>query len=127
MIPCIRKDIDMLEEWNKLKRPGIYDTELSNITMIAISRGLKKDLLIFNTNHNISQTPLYVIRAAEYPGGKRDKPKLVILAYNGSHYESLDTCTSEDDTKAINLVETVRKGEYNLKYSDMKKMTRIQG
>ena len=42
MIPCIRKDIDMTEEWNKLKRPGMYDTELSDITMIAISRGIKK-------------------------------------------------------------------------------------
>ena len=42
MIPCIRKDIDMLEDWNKLKRSGIYDTELSDITRIAISRGLKK-------------------------------------------------------------------------------------
>ena len=89
-------------------------------------KGIKKNLLIFNTNHNISHNPIYVIRAEEYPGGKRDKPNPVILAYNGSAYESLDTCTSEDDTKAIKLVETVRKGEYNLKHSDIKQMTRIQ-
>ena len=66
-----------------------------------------------------------MIRAEEYPGGKRDNPNPVILAYNGSHYESLDTCTNEDDIKAINLVESVKKGKYNLIQSDIQQMTRI--
>ena len=67
-----------------------------------------------------------MIRAEEYPGGNRDNPNPVILAYNGSHYEWLDSCTNkEDDIKAINLVESVTKGEYNLTQSDIQQMSRI--
>ena len=106
MIPCIKKDT-AISKWNKLKRPGIYDKELADIAIIAIARGLNKDILIFNTNHNISHNPIYVIQAEEYPGGERDNPNPVILPYNGSHYDSINTCTSEDDTKAFNLEETL--------------------
>ena len=124
LIPCIRKDT-AISEWNKLKQPGIYDTELADTAIIAISRGINKDILIFNTDHNISHTSIYVIRAEEYPGGKRDNPNPVILSYNGSHCESLDTCTKEDDIKAINLLESVKKGKYNLIQSDIQQMSRI--
>ena len=65
-----------------------------------------------------------MIRAEEYPGGKRDNPNLIILAYNGSHYESLDTCANEDDIKAINLAKSIKKGEYNLTQSDIQQMSR---
>ena len=58
----------------------------------------------------MSNTPIYGIRAEEYPGGKRDNPNPIILAYYGSHYKSLDTCTNEDDIKAIKLVESGNKG-----------------
>ena len=61
MIPCIRKDIDMTDERVGLKQPGIYDTELADIALIAIAKGIKKTLLIFNSNNTI-----YVIRAEEY-------------------------------------------------------------
>ena len=64
LIPCIRKDTT-ISELNKLKQPGIYDTELADTDIIAISRGINKDILIFNTNHNISHTLIYVIRAEE--------------------------------------------------------------
>ena len=61
--------IDMSREWAKLKRP---DEDLADITIVAIARGCKKDILIFNTNPNISHSPIYVVRAEEYPGVERD-------------------------------------------------------
>ena len=68
-----------------------------------------------------------MIRAEEYPRGKRDNSNPVILAYNVSHYEWLDTCiNNEDDKKAINLVESVSKGEYNLTQSDIQQMSRTR-
>ena len=35
----------------------------------------------------------------------------IILAYNGTHYESPNKCSEEDDKKAIDLVESVKLGE----------------
>ena len=109
LIPCIRNDTT-ISEWNKLKQPGTYETELADTAVIAISREIHKDILIFNTNHTISNSPIYVIRAEEYPGVNRDNPNPIILVYNGSYYQSLDTCTNEDDIKAIKLVESGNKG-----------------
>ena len=49
----------------------------------------------------------------------------IILAYNGSHFESLDTISEEDDTKAIDLVESVKLGEYTLAKKDIQNIMRI--
>ena len=74
---------DMSSKGAKLKRPGVYDTDLADITLVAIPRGCKKDVLFFNTNHNISHTQIYVVRAEEYQGGERDNPNPVTIAYKG--------------------------------------------
>ena len=60
MIPWIRKKIDMTDEWTKLKQPGIYNNDLADIALIAIARGIKKDQLIFNTDHIISHTHICI-------------------------------------------------------------------
>ena len=42
LIDCIQKDRDMTRDWSYSKRPCVYDTELADITMVAIARGTKK-------------------------------------------------------------------------------------
>ena len=66
-----------------------------------------------------------LIDTEKYPGGIRDNSNSIILAYNGSHYESLDTCSEEDNIKAINLVESVKLGEYKLEQKDIEHITQI--
>ena len=45
--------------------------------------------------------------------GSRNNVNPIILAYDGSHYESLETLSENDDKKAINLESSVKVGEYN--------------
>ena len=50
LISCINTDTT-LEEWNKLKQPGTYKTELADTAIIALARGIHKDILVFKTNN----------------------------------------------------------------------------
>ena len=38
LIPCIKTDTT-ISEWNKLKQPGTYETELADTAIIAVARG----------------------------------------------------------------------------------------
>ena len=58
-------------------------------------------------------------------GGSRTKINPIILAYNGSHYESLETLSIEDDKKAIDLVHLLKTKGYKLKKRDIAIMARI--
>ena len=55
----------------------------------------------------------------------RNNSNSIILAYNGTHYESPNKCSEEDDKKAIDLVESVKLGEYKLEQKDIQHITRI--
>ena len=85
-----------------------------DIAIIAVARAIHKDILVFNTNAQQSISPIYTINAEEYEGGTRNNLKQIILAYDGSHYESLDTISEKEGTKAIDLVHSVKVGEYTL-------------
>ena len=49
----------------------------------------------------------------------------IILAYGSSHYESLDTINENDDTKAIDLVYSVKLREYTPAKKDIQNITRL--
>ena len=66
LISCMKIDTT-IEEWNKLKQPGTYETELADTAVVAVARAIHKDILVFNTNNVISNSPIYVIDAEEYP------------------------------------------------------------
>ena len=87
---CIKTDTTILE-WNKLNQPGTYETELADTVIIAVARSIHKDIQVFNTNNTLSNSTIYVIDAEEYQGGIGYNSNSIILAYNGSHYESLDS------------------------------------
>ena len=72
------------------------------------------DILIFNTNAEVSISPIETVNADEYEGGSRININPIILAYNGYHYESLETLSIEDDKKAIDLVHLVKTKEHKL-------------
>ena len=69
------------ENWNKLKQSGIYEVDFfGNFVIHAISRGCRKNILIFNTSSEAT-FPVYLIEAKEF-GGFTDSDIPVILGYN---------------------------------------------
>ena len=58
-------------EWETLKKDGVYETELGDIAIIAVARAIHMDILIFNTNAEVSISPIETVNADEYEGGYR--------------------------------------------------------
>ena len=69
-IGCIDTDRYRTIDWDKLKRPGTYTTEISDLALVAIAKGCHKDILIFNTSVE-AHGPIYVISAGEYTGWRK--------------------------------------------------------
>ena len=84
-----------------------------------LSQAIHIDILELNTNVQQSISPIYAINVEQYQGGTSNNLNPIILAYDVSHFESLDTISEEDDTKAIDLVESVKLGEYTLAKKDI--------
>ena len=123
-IGCIYTDKDRTTEWEQLKRPGTYTTEISDLALVAIARGCHKDILIFNTSVE-AHGPIYVIRAGEYTGGIRNEITPVTVAYNGYHYESIEPITETDRLRSISLVENYKNGDYTMEQNDIRRLTEL--
>ena len=52
-----------------MKRDKGHETELGDIALVAASRAIHMDILIFNTNKDISISPIKIICADHYKGG----------------------------------------------------------
>ena len=73
--------------------------------MPGIACGIRKRILIFNTNENIARTghnPIAVIDPTNY-GGRLDDNTPVVVAYNLVHYESLHPVNQQDIEETIKL------------------------
>ena len=105
-------------QWKKIKEDGVYEVEIvGDLMMNAISRGCKKDLLIFNT-HKDAPSPIFVVKASQF-GGDVDSPVPVVLCYNGVHYESLHTVSPQDVWLTQKLLQSYTDGTYAYDIHDM--------
>ena len=78
-----------LEGWNEMAVPGTYERGIFGDLMVpGIACGVRKYLLIFNTNMNTPDDPIYIVNPGNF-NVQPDTEVPVILAYNGSHYESM--------------------------------------
>ena len=50
-------------EWDHMKKDKVYETELGDIALVAASRAIHMDILIFNTNKDISISPIEIVWA----------------------------------------------------------------
>ena len=80
-----------------MKKDRVYETELGDIALVAVARAIHIDILNFNTKAEISISPNETVNADQFKGRFRINIKPVILAYNGSHFKSLETLSPEDD------------------------------
>ena len=95
---------DWLEGWKQMQIPGTYERGIFGDLMLpGIACGIRKILLIFNTNTNSPHDPIYIVTPAQF-NVSPDTEVPILLAYNLSHYESLHPNTQEDILATVNLV-----------------------
>ena len=66
-----------------------------------------------------------LIGATDYEGGQLNNNNPVLMGYNGTHFESLETMSPEDDIRAIELVNLVKSNNYLLNKTHIQSMARI--
>ena len=123
ILTFIRSDTTYAE-WDQIKKDKVYETELGYIALVAVSRAIHMDILIFNANADISILPIEIVCAEKFEGGFRNNINPIIMAYNGIHSESLKTISPEDDKKAIELVNLNKIDGYKLNKNHIPQMTR---
>merc|ERR1711970_288927 len=98
-------EADWADGWNLLKNEGIWDVEyFGDLMIIALAHYIHKNILLINSDPN---SPNITVILGDQFGSKLDSDAPVILAYSGTHYESLLPCTEEDKVKS-SLIEVVK-------------------
>ena len=105
--------------FEEMKKPGVYERGLfGDLLLPAISVGIHKQILIFNTHENSPHDPISVISPASF-GGFHDTEVPIILAYNMVHFESMHPNSDEDIVRSIDLINDYVNGRYGFKRSDI--------
>ena len=105
--------------WEEMMESGVYERGLfGDLMLFGISCGLRKRLLIFNTNLDSPHDPIYVCDPLKF-GVEPDTEIPVVLAYNMSHYESLHPETDTDVEKTVCMVREYLTGKYKFGKKDL--------
>ena len=108
-----------LDDWREMLEPGIYERGIYGDLMLAgIACGVRKYLLIFNTNIDSPTNPIYAVDPRAF-NVEPDSEIPVVLAYNSAHYESLHPCSDEDAQLTMNLVNDYFLGRCRYQRKDM--------
>ena len=108
-----------LEGWQEMLVPGTYERGIFGDLMLpGIACGVKKILLIFNTNLDSPHDPIYVIDPRRF-NVNPDTELPIVLAYNQSHYESMNPCTEADTNLTANLAKEYSEGRYKYGRKDL--------
>ena len=108
-----------LEGWQHMLVPGAYERGIFGDLMLpGIACGVRKILLIFNTNENTPHDPIYVVDPSQF-NIRPDTDIPIVLAYNMSHYESMEPCTRADMKATVNLVKEYKEGKYRFGRQDL--------
>ena len=115
----ICSDSEWESGWEEMMESGVYERGLfGDLMLFGISCGLRKRLLIFNTNLDSPHDPIYVCDPLKF-GVEPDTEIPVVLAYNMSHYESLHPETDTDVEKTVCMVREYLTGKYKFGKKDL--------
>ena len=110
---------DWSEGWKQMLIPGTYERGIFGDLMLpGIACGVRKLILIFNTNENSPHDPIYVVNPSRF-NIEPDTEIPIVLAYNLVHYESLHPSTERDIQATVNLVRTYLGGRYQFCRQDL--------
>ena len=108
-----------IEGWKQMQEPGAYERGIYGDLMLpGIACGVRKKLLIFNTNPDTPHDPIYITDPSDF-NVNPDSDIPILLAYNMSHYESLEPLEEADLIATINLVKEYQAGKYRYGRKDM--------
>ena len=110
---------EWLNQWSQMLVPGTYERGIFGDLMLpGIACGIRKVLLMFNTNLNTPHDPIYVVNPRDF-NIQPDTEIPIVLAYNMSHYESMEPCSDLDIVATINLVREYQEGRYRYGKKDI--------
>ena len=110
---------EWLRGWSQMLEPGAYERGIFGDLMLpGIACGVKKVLLIFNTNPDSPHDPIYVVSPSDFDV-QPDTEIPIVLCYNMSHYESLKPCAEHDIQATVNLVKEYKQGRYSYSRKDI--------
>ena len=105
--------------WKQMLIPGTYERGIFGDLMLpGIACGVRKILLIFNTNLNSPHDPIYIVDPLQF-NVRPDTEIPIVLAYNMAHYESMHPCTPADIQLTVNLITQYQEGRYQFRRSDL--------
>ena len=108
-----------LEGWQCMFIPGAYEQGIYGDLMIyGIACGIKKKILIFNTNVNFHHKPISVIDPIDF-GVHPDSETPIVVAYNMYHYESLEPFNETDIEVTKALILSYTTGTYPYERKDI--------
>ena len=112
--------------WKEMLAPGTYERGIFGDLMLpGIACGVRRILLIFNTNTNTPHDPIYVVDPSNF-NVRPDTEIPIVLAYNMSHYESMHPCTEADIQSTVNLVKEYQEGRYRYGRKDLPFLLSLQ-
>ena len=112
--------------WERVKESRIYEVDyFGDFILPAVACGLRKTILIFNTNVQQPRSPIDVINPTTY-NVSPDSQVPVVLCYNLSHYESLHPSDDIDIKKSIDLVKMLEEGRYDKTYHDLSNLVCLE-
>jgi len=97
------------EGWDRLRSDRIWDVDyFGDLMIIALAHYIRKNILIINTEQG--SAPVTVI-LGDSLGAPLDSEYPVLVAYSGSHYESLIPVLDRDEAMARKIILKYIRGE----------------
>ena len=97
---------ELIEGFTELLESGVYERPFfGDMMMASIACGVRKRILIFNTNEKSYHDPVAVVDPEMY-GGYVDSEIPVVVAYDMVHFESLHPVESKDIEETVKLVKS---------------------
>ena len=91
--------------WSRLRQDGEYEIDyFGDPMMVGIMHCVRKNALVFNVSSSRSHGPLTVIRGDHFGAEIREDEPPLVLAYSGTHYESLVPVSDLDVEKTSYIV-----------------------
>ena len=107
---------EIKDGFQELTESGVYERSFFGDMMLAgIACGVKKIILIFNTNEKTLHDPISVVDPRDY-SGDLDSEIPVVVGYNMVHFESLHPVDENDIQESVKLVNSYSSGSYKNDY-----------
>ena len=110
------------EEWNRqwdlLLKQGMYEVEVADFLLPALSHALSVDFLMFNVNRRVGGNGPILLSQADCWGGESTNKPPLLLAYDGVHHETLLPASKADEELTKALATKIKTNMFKLTYED---------